>query len=190
MGRGRDGTNEFWKSNLGKELVVPPFTSRYTRRYVRALASKTAITPRLASRRFPSQPVGKVEEDGVGEEGGGHVVLEPEDFGNLHLEGHCASYVVEYHRACAVDELSFCTRAVIGPEDDVAFDGGGGGRGPGVGSDGDGSAGRAVLDGEGTGRVESDSFDERVGDSRGTEDVLTCFGDAVPDWRGRRKCVS
>lgn len=179
--RGR--THELLETDLLEKVLVPPLAPLDARRDVRALARQRAVAPRLVARRFEREPIGQIKELALLKDRLGHVLLEPEDLRDLHLEAHRPADVLEHHAPRRVDRLGLVVRAVVGPEDDVAFSGLGADVGaPGSGSDGLGSAIEGGY-GKRAGRVEADPAYECVGDTRLAKDVLARLRDAVPDCR-------
>lgn len=57
----------------------------------------------------------------AGKEIGGHVVLEPEDLGDLHFDAHLAADVLEQLVLGGVDLFRLLDRAVVKPQDNVAI---------------------------------------------------------------------
>lgn len=65
------------------------------------------------------QGVGQIVELAAIEQLWRHVVLEPENLGDLHLDAHAAADVLEQVVVRGVDLLGLLDRAVVQPQDDV-----------------------------------------------------------------------
>lgn len=87
---------------------------------VALLADSAAEAAGLKIRGQVRQRVRQVVELAAVEELGGHVLLEPQDLGDLHLHAHLAADVAQQVVFCVVDLDGLVERSVVQPEDHIA----------------------------------------------------------------------
>lgn len=106
------------------------------------------------------------------------MVLEPEDFGHLHLDAHLSTNVLEELVVGVVDLLGLGDRPVIEPQDYI----------PVItivcevrSSDGKWLVCVVCEDGERAGRIETNAFDAGRVNCRLADNAADTFADALPD---------
>jgi len=168
------------EADLAEEILLPAFDAAVDADGdIPLLADDAAEAALLVARGDVGEGVGQVVELAAVEELRGHVVLEPQDLGDLHLDGHLAADVAQQAVAGGIDAVGLGDGAVVQPEDDVAV------RVEGGRGDGDGLVGVAGEDGQRAGRVEADAADVRGVDVVLAEGALHGDADAAPDVGGR-----
>lgn len=105
-----------------EEILLPALLASVdTHRDVSLLADGAAEAPGLVPSGQVGERIGQVVELAAIEQLGGHVVLEPQGLGDLHLDAHLTAHVLEQLVLCAVDLLRLLDGAMIEPEDDIAI---------------------------------------------------------------------
>lgn len=109
------------KTNGLKEVLLPALlTAINTDGHVALLADSAAEAAGLVASGEMGQGISQVVELATIKELLGHVVLEPEGLGDLHLNAHLTADILEELVLGVVDLLGLLVRAVVEPEDDVA----------------------------------------------------------------------
>lgn len=85
------------------------------------LADSAAVASGLVASGHVGQGIGQVVKLAPIEHLSGHVVLEPENLGHLHLDAHGTSDVPQQVVTSVIDLLSLLNGAVVKPQDDIAI---------------------------------------------------------------------
>jgi len=110
------------QSNLLEKIFLPPFHAPIDPdRNKSLLANDTAIASSIASSGQVGEGIAKIVELAAVEDFFWHVVLQPQNFRNLHLDGHLPSNIAKKVVASSVDLLSLLDRSVIQPQNDIAI---------------------------------------------------------------------
>lgn len=84
------------------------------------LADYTAEASSLTARSNVCERVSQVVELATVEELLGHIVLQPQDFGDLHLNGHLSAHISQKVMVGRIDLVRLIHGAVVEPKDDIA----------------------------------------------------------------------
>jgi hypothetical protein len=168
------------KTNVLEEVLLPTLLAAvYANRDVALLANGRTETAGILASGHLGQSIAQVVEVALCEELRGHVVLQPQDLGHLHLNAHRAADIAEEVVLGSVDLLGLLDGAVVEPQDDVAvvavcvveFGA----------CDALGLAGLFVEDGQRAGCVEADAADGFRVDIVLVHGTLDRVADALPD---------
>lgn len=109
----------------------------------------------------------------------GHVVLQPQDLGDLHLNGHLPANIAEEVVVSGIDQVGFLDGTVIQPQNDIAVS-------VEVGAGhGDGLVGVGREYGQGAGGIEANTPHEFGVDVVLADGTLDGDADTTPDIGGR-----
>lgn len=109
------------KTNGLKKVFLPALLAAVdTNGHIALLADGAAEAARLVARGQVSKGITQVVELAAREELRRHVVLEPEDLGDLHLNAHLAADIFEELMLGGIDFLRLLDGTMIQPENDVA----------------------------------------------------------------------
>lgn len=112
---------QFLQTNLLQEIVLPALNAAiYTNGHEALLADNTAEAASLVARGHVSQGVSQVVELALVEKLLRHVVLEPKDLGDFHLDGHLATNIAEEVVVGVVNLDCLVDWTVVQPQNDVA----------------------------------------------------------------------
>jgi len=112
---------EVFKANFLEEVLLPALhTAVDADRHESLLADYTAKAPCLTASSQMCKSVRQVVKLAAVEELFWHVVLQPQDLGNFHLDRHLAAHVSQQIVVGCVDLVGLLHRAVIEPEYDIA----------------------------------------------------------------------
>lgn len=109
------------QANLSEEVFLPALdTAVNTHGDVSLLADGTAEATSLTSCSHVGESISQVVELALVEQFFGHVVLEPENLGDLHFNAHLSTDISEEVVVGGIDLLGLLNRPVVEPEDDIA----------------------------------------------------------------------
>lgn len=124
------------------------------------------------------QSIGQVVELASGEQIGGHVVLQPQNLGNLHFDAHGATNIAQEVVTGGIDLVSLLDGSVVEPQNDVAI----------VAivrevwaGDGYWLVGIVSENGERASGIKANTLDASQWDERVCNDFLDTIADCVPD---------
>ena len=113
--------HQILQSDLFQEILLPALDAAvHAHRDIALLTDDAAEAPLLISGSNVGQRIGKVKELALIKDFLGHVVLQPQDLGDLHFNGHLAADVAQQVVVGRVDFLSLLDGTVVQPEDDIA----------------------------------------------------------------------
>ncbi len=113
--------DEISEANLVVKIFLPALDAAINADgNVALLANGAAEAARLVAGSQVSKGIRQIVKLAAGKEIGRHVVLEPEDLGDLHLDAHLAANVLEQLVVGGVDLFRLLDRAVVKPQDNVA----------------------------------------------------------------------
>lgn len=172
--------NKVFEPNRRQEVILPALNAAVNAdRNVSLLADGAAEAPCLVASSHVRERISEIVELAAVKELLGHVVLEPQDLGNFHLDAHGAANVLQQIVLRGVDLLRLLDGTVVQPENDIAVvtigivEIGAG--------YGDGLVGVVAEDGEGAGGVETDALDDLRVDLGLDENLLHAVADASPN---------
>ena len=122
-------TSHFLKIVLGqvaqpnglKEILLPALLAVVNaNRDISLLADSAAEATSLIPSSQMSESITQIVKLASRKLLGGHIVLEPQDLGDLHLNAHFATNILEELVLGAVDQFRFLNRAMVEPENNVA----------------------------------------------------------------------
>lgn len=109
------------EADLLEEVLLPTLgTSIDAHGDVALLADGAAEAPRLATGGDVGQGICQVVEFATVEQLLRHVVLQPESFGDLHLDAHFTTDIAKEVVAGSINLLSLLNRAMVQPQNNVA----------------------------------------------------------------------
>lgn len=112
---------QFLQTDLLQEIILPALdTAIHANGHETLLADNTAKAAGLVASGHVGEGVGQVIELALVEQLLGHVVLKPEDLGDLHLNGHLAANIAEEVVLGVVNLDSLIDGTVVKPQNDVA----------------------------------------------------------------------
>lgn len=165
-----------------EEILLPTLGAAVdTYRDVALLAHGTAEASRVASGSQVRQRIAEIIELAAIEQLLWHVVLQPEGFGDLHLNAHLSADIAEEVVAGGIDLLGLFDGAVIQPQYDIAVIAVVLEVGPGY---GDGLVRVFREYRQRTSGIEADSLDQGGVDTRLVNDTLYTMAYTVPDVGG------
>lgn len=171
---------EIIQTDGAQEIVLPSLdTAINADRDEALLADDTAEATSLGASCDVGKGISQVVELATVEQLLGHVVLQPQDLGHLHLDTHLAANIAEKIVVSGIDLLRLFHRTVVKPENDVAV----------IAvsivklgtSHGDGLVGVLGKDSQRAGGVEANAAHSLLINLVLGHDTLDCFADTVPD---------
>jgi hypothetical protein len=109
------------EANIVVEILLPALdTTINTNGNVTLLADGAAEAAGLVASSNVSEGISQIVEFAASKELGRHVVLEPENLGDLHLDAHLAADVLEELMVGGVDLFRLLDGAVVEPQNNVA----------------------------------------------------------------------
>jgi hypothetical protein len=167
------------ETNVMVEVFLPTLDAAVdANRDVALLANNTAVAASLVASSQVSESICKIVELGTLKHLWGHMVLEPEDFGHLHLDAHLSTNVLEELVVGVVDLFGLFDRSVVEPQDDIAV----------VAiicevrsGDRKGLVSVVSEDGKRAGGVEANALDAGGVDGGLADNATDTFADALPD---------
>jgi hypothetical protein len=113
--------DQILKTNVFEEVLLPALLAAIdTDRDVALLAdSRTEAASILASSHL-SQSIAQIVEVAFRKQLWGHVVLQPQDLGHLHLNAHRATDITKEVVLGGIDLLGLLDGTVVEPQDDVS----------------------------------------------------------------------
>lgn len=109
------------ESNILQEILLPSLhTAINTDRDIPLLADHTAEAALFVAGCNVCQSIRQIVELALVKHLLGHMVLEPQDLGDLHLNGHLATDIAQQVVVGRVNLRGLLNRAVIQPENDIA----------------------------------------------------------------------
>lgn len=84
------------------------------------LADGAAVASGIIASRHVCEGIGQIVKLALIKQLRWHVVLEPEDLRDLHLNAHCAADIAEQVVLCSIDLLRLLNRTVVEPENHIA----------------------------------------------------------------------
>lgn len=112
---------EVTKSNGLKEVLRPSTGDAALRviRQISLLADKAAQASRLTTGRNMSERIGQVIELVSCKCLSRHIIFQPQDFRDLHLDRHLSSHIAQHFVSSCIDFIGFASCSVIQPQDHV-----------------------------------------------------------------------
>lgn len=108
--------SKIFQSDILKEIFLPALlTSIHTNGNIALLADSAAKASVLIARGQVRQRISQIIELAAVEQLLGHIVLEPQHLGNLHLDAHLAAYVAEQVVARGIDLVRLLDRTMVQP---------------------------------------------------------------------------